>query len=77
MAEVFQRHLIQEMKWRDRGIKPRKGLYLLRESTMNAVMTENGFMTHPWQATKLMRNSTRKNVAMAHVQAIVEIETRK
>lgn len=74
MAEVFQRHLITATNWKDRGLKPRKNLFLLRESIMSAVMTESGFMTHPEQSRELLDPHTRKIIAMAHVEAIKEIE---
>ncbi|MEL6669619.1 MAG: N-acetylmuramoyl-L-alanine amidase [Bacteroidota bacterium] len=74
LAQVFQKHLIKHIGWRDRGTKPRTNLCLLRESHMPAVMTETGFMTNLQECLELMNGEVRNEVAMAHVEAIMEAE---
>lgn len=76
MAAIFQKHLIEEMNWRNRHLKSSAitDLYVLRETWMPAILTENGFFTNKTQAADLMKDSVRQKVADAHVAAIVEIE---
>ncbi|MFT5911013.1 MAG: N-acetylmuramoyl-L-alanine amidase, partial [Paraglaciecola sp.] len=49
-------------------------LYVLRETWMPAILTENGFFTNKTQAKDLMKDSVRQKIADAHVAAIMEIE---
>jgi len=76
MAAIFQKHLIDEMNWKNRHLKSSAitDLYVLRETWMPAILTENGFFTNKTQAADLMKDSVRQKVADAHVAAIVEIE---
>ena len=76
IAAVFQKHLIQEMGWKNRHLKSsaETDLYVLRETWMPAILTENGFFTNKQQAADLMKDSVREKIADAHVAAIMEIE---
>jgi N-acetylmuramoyl-L-alanine amidase len=76
MAKIFQQKLIKEMDWKNRGLKSRPDgqFYVLRKTTMPAVLTENGFYNNKQQAAELMRPEIRQRIAEAHVAAIMEIE---
>lgn len=76
MAAVFQKHLVNEMGWKNRHLKSSAitDLYVLRETWMPAILTENGFFTNKQQAADLMKDSIRQKIADAHVAAIMEIE---
>jgi N-acetylmuramoyl-L-alanine amidase len=76
MAKIFQQQLIKEMGWKNRGLKSRPDgqFYVLRKTTMPAVLTENGFYNNKQQAAELMRPEIRQRIAEAHVAAIMEIE---
>lgn len=74
MAEVFQRHLVHVMGWRDRGLKPRGNLSLLKRTRMPAVITETGFYTNRHECSVLLQPSARCRIAEAHAGAIQEIE---
>lgn len=76
IAAIFQQKLIDELGWRNRQLKSTaiKSLYVLKETHMPAILTENGFFTNKTQAAELMRNSVRQKIADAHVAAIMEIE---
>lgn len=76
IASVFQRHLVKEMGWRNRHLKSSAitDLYVLRETWMPAILTENGFFTHKLQAKELMKPEIRQKIADAHVAAILEVE---
>lgn len=76
IAAIFQKHLIDEMGWTNRHLKSSAitDLYVLRETWMPAILTENGFFTNKKQAKELMKDSVRQQIADAHVAAILEIE---
>ncbi len=77
LARIFQKHLIKQTNWVDRKIKSypgRRQFYVLRNTTMPAVLTENGFYTNKEEATNLLKDSVRQKIADAHVDAILEIE---
>lgn len=80
LASAFQRHLIKQLGWKDRGIRyhepPERAFYVLRKTSMPAVLTENGFYTNKAEATKLADPGWRQKVAQAHIDAIVEIENK-
>lgn len=78
MAQVFQRHLVDALGWRNRHLKsrPTKQFYVLRKTTMPAVLTENGFYNNKAQALQLMQPDVRQRIAQAHVDAILELEGR-
>lgn len=78
LASAFQRHLMNTLGWRERGIRyhndPNRAFYVLRKTAMAAVLTENGFYTHREETEKLMNPEIRQKIAQAHIDAIVEIE---
>lgn len=76
VASIFQRHLLEKTGWKNRHIKsrPDRQFYVLRKTTMTAVLTENGFYNNKGQALELMKNEVRQAIADAHVAAIVELE---
>lgn len=76
VASIFQRHLLEKTGWKNRHIKsrPDSQFYVLRKTSMTAVLTENGFYNNKAQALELMKNEVRQAIADAHVAAIVEIE---
>lgn len=73
VAAIFQRHLIEKTGFKNRNIKG-GGFYVLRNTNMTAVLTENGFYTHKEETQKLMTDKYRQKIADAHVAAIAEIE---
>ena len=80
MASAFQMALMQHLPdWKDRGLKShQKGsskiFYVLRKTSMPAVLTENGFYTDFEETTLLMKPEIRQKIADAHVAAILRIE---
>lgn len=76
LASVFQKYLIQHTGFRNRQIKsqPEGQFYVLRNTTMPAVLTENGFYNNKTEVMELMKPEVRKKIADAHVAAIMEIE---
>lgn len=77
IATIFQQYLTDVFpNWTDRGLRSKKTgqFYVLRNTEMPAVLTENGFFNNRLQAQELMQESVRKNIAAAHVAAILWIE---
>lgn len=80
LASAFQRALLKRLPdWVDRGLKAhtpnnRKIFYVLANTSMPAVLTENGFYTHEEEAKLLMTDQVRQTIADAHVDAIIEAE---
>lgn len=76
LASVFHKHLIAKTGWKNRHLKsrPQKQFYVLRKTSMPAVLTENGFYNNKAQAKDLMKDSIRQAIADAHVAAILELE---
>ena len=76
IAAIFQKHLIEQVNWTNRGIKsrPTSQFYVLRNTSMPAILTENGFFNNKEQVKELMKDEVRQKIANAHVAAILEIE---
>ena len=71
LAQKIQRQLILQTGLRDRGVKT-ADFHVLRETNMDAVLIECGFMTNP-DEIKLLRSETyRRTVAAAIVNAIAQ-----
>lgn len=73
LATVFQRYMVDELGWRDRGVKEYP-FYVLKHTSMPSVLTENGFYTDEEQTRKLLSDEWRQKIANAHIRAIMEIE---
>lgn len=78
IASAFQAHLVKKLGWKDRGIRFHipgdRAFYVLRKTSMPAVLTENGFYTNRNEAEEMRKDSVRQAIAQAHVDAILEIE---
>ncbi len=77
IARVFQKRLINKLGWKNRNLKSYPGkrqFYVLRNTSMPAVLTENGFYTNKEECKLLMKDNIRQKIADAHVEAILEIE---
>ena len=77
MAAVFQKHLVEKTGFKNRHIKSRPGnqFFVLRKTGMTAVLTENGFYNNKAECLRLLSEEVRNQIAQAHVDAIMEIET--
>lgn len=74
IAKVFQKHLISKTKWFNRGVRTGMAFYVLKHTSMPAILTENGFFNNKIEGRKLLEEETRQLIADAHVNAIMEIE---
>ena len=83
LASVFQKHLINALQggshtWKDRGIRTYspsgRNFYVLRKTSMPAVLTENGFYSNKAERIEMLKPEIQQKIADAHVSAILEIE---
>ncbi|MFT6319158.1 MAG: N-acetylmuramoyl-L-alanine amidase [Granulosicoccus sp.] len=74
IAKIFQKNLISKTKWSNRGVRTGMAFYVLKYTSMPAILTENGFFNHKIEGRKLLKEETRQLIADAHVNAIIEIE---
>jgi N-acetylmuramoyl-L-alanine amidase len=74
-SRVFGKMLSENIasfgKFSNRGVKKRH-LYVLNKTKCPAVLSENGFMTHPDDACKLASHYWRKQIALAHITSMIE-----
>jgi N-acetylmuramoyl-L-alanine amidase len=73
LAKVFQAEIVAEMNWRSRGVK-NANFYVLKNTHMPAVLTENGFMTNLKEAEVLMSDEGSYKITLAHFEAIKKIQ---
>lgn len=71
IAEVFQKYIGK--LGRDRGIKQSR-FYVIKNTSMPAILTENGFYSNEEECKKLMSSDFQYDIAYAHYKAIEEIE---
>lgn len=70
LAKCVQHELIKATGLRDRGVKENGELYVLRKTTMPAVLVECGFMTNPQEAALLKSDGYRRKCAVAICKGI-------
>jgi len=75
-AKNFQKHLLEQTRWKDRGVKE-KPFYMLSRTSMPAVLTECGFYTNLIQCKQMKSEDYIERIGLAHVRAIFESETKK
>ena len=74
IAKIFQKHLIHKTKWVNRDVRTGMSFYVLKYTSMPAILTENGFFNNAKEGAKLRTEETRQQLADAHIEAILEIE---
>ena len=73
IAQIFQDSLALQTGWKDRGIKT-AGFYILKHTSMPAILTENGFFSNKSECKKMMTDEWCEKIAAAHFDAIMLIE---
>lgn len=69
---VMHDEIIKEIGLADRGEK-RGNFFVLRESNMSAILTENGFIDSPSDSDKLKQSGFIDKIAKGHVNGLVKI----
>lgn len=72
LATIFQKHLVNETSWKNRGVKG-AGFYVLKHTNMPAVLLECGFYTNKEECEKMLSDEWQDKIANAIVEAIKEI----
>lgn len=70
LAGILLYYLIQTANWANRGVKTNRNFYVLVNTNIPAVLTENGFIDNPSDAAKLSDPGFRKSLARAHAKGI-------
>lgn len=71
-AQIFQDEMVKELGWRDRGIK-KGNFWILKHTTMPAVLVELGFYSHPIQRQLMASPEHQFRMGDALYQAIRKI----
>ncbi len=74
LAGIFQKHIVNYTGFVNRGLKSTKKLYVIKNTSMTAALTENGFYNHKKEVVELMKDEVRQSIADAHIAAILEVE---
>lgn len=76
LASIFQSQLMKRLNWKNRNIRTQKTkqFYVLRNTNMPAVLTENGFYNNREEVKLLLKTEVRQLIADAHIAAILQIE---
>lgn len=69
---ILHKQLVTASGLPDRGEK-KANFHVLRETTMPAILMENGFIDHPEDAKLLKQDLWREKIAQAYVEALSEI----
>ncbi|WNS76953.1 N-acetylmuramoyl-L-alanine amidase [Bacillus sp. DTU_2020_1000418_1_SI_GHA_SEK_038] len=67
---VIHEEIVKQIDLKDRG-KKQENFHMLRESNMPAMLTENGFIDNPNDASKLSQSSYIERIARGHVNGLV------
>lgn len=72
LAQIVQGHLVNGLGMKNLGIIKRPYLAVLRTSNVPAVLAEIGYMSNPYELTKLKNSDFQKKSANALKNAIIE-----
>jgi len=76
LAIIFQQHIKSVTGLKNRGSKS-AGFYILRRTSMPAILTENGFFTNEKECLYMLSDEGTTAIARAHLSAIKETERLK
>jgi N-acetylmuramoyl-L-alanine amidase len=69
--EIIHQKILEQVDFSNRGMK-RSDFHVLRESNMDAILTENGFIDHAGDAGKLKNNSFINSLAKGHALGVAD-----
>lgn len=73
LASAIQKNIIAATGFKNRGVKSRPGLGVLRLTNMPAVLVECGFISNDAEARKLFQETCQHDIANAICAGIVEV----
>lgn len=65
IANEVQKALVAELKWKDRGVKERPNLYVLKHTKASAILVETGFISNEAECEKLFNPEIQERIAGA------------
>lgn len=71
LAQIFQKEMVSYLNTNNRGIVARDGLFVLKNTTMPAILTETGFLSNPGDESRLATKEYRQQIAVAMFKSIV------
>lgn len=72
LAEKVQRNMIAITGWKNRGVKARPELIVLKKTIMPAILCEIGFISNDAEAKELFRPEIQRNIAYAIADGVIE-----
>ena len=72
LARLVQQELVKHLGSRDRGLRERPDLVLLRETSMPSVMVEVGYISNKDEEKKILNPEYRQQAAQAICNALVK-----
>ncbi|GIO23581.1 hypothetical protein J11TS1_21620 [Oceanobacillus sp. J11TS1] len=70
--QIMHEEIMKQVDFQNRGSN-QANFHVLRESTMPAVLTENGFIDHATDAAKLKSDAFLDQIALGHARGIAKI----
>ena len=65
IAECVQNALIEDLGWKNRGVKERPNLYVLKHTKASAILVETGFISNEAECEKLFDPDVQEKIAEA------------
>lgn len=72
LAEKVQKNFVAATGWKDRGVKERPGLTVLKKTKMPAILCEIGFISNDEQASQLFMPDMQNRIAEAIADGVIE-----
>ena len=73
LADSIQDKLVEAMEWKDRGVKERPNLYVLKHTKCPAVLAEVGFISNNEQCKELFEDYNQFKIAQAIFLATMKV----
>lgn len=71
LRQIIHQNIVKATGLKNRGLKE-ANYHMLRESTMSAILTENGFIDHPSDVKKLKTAAFLTKIARGHAKGIAD-----
>lgn len=72
IASSVQASLVKELGWKDRGVKERPNLYVLKHTKASAILVETGFISNEAECEKLFDPDTQDRIAEAIYNGVMK-----
>lgn len=72
LAEKVLKNMVEATGWKDRGVKARPGLTVLKKTKMPAILCEIGFISNDTEAKELFKPEIQDKIAKAIADGVIE-----